>query len=72
MVRRVTRQLLVIMATVVLGGFLGATLVHVAPGFTVDEGELDPRLRPEQKDYSLLPPQVAAAQTVPLGFGDSA
>ena len=60
-----------IMAAVVLGGFLGVTWVHLAPGFTVDEGELDPRLRPEQRDHSLVPPRVAATQTVPLGFGDS-
>lgn len=46
-IRRVTRQLLMIMVTVVLGGFLGATLVRLAPGFTVDEGELDPRLAKE-------------------------
>src|SRR6266404_3081273 len=30
--------------TVVLGGLLGATLVRVAPGFGVDEAELDSRL----------------------------
>ena len=46
-VRRVTRQLLMIMVTVIVGGFLGATLVRLAPGFTVDEGQLDPRLDKE-------------------------
>ena len=46
-IKRLTRQLLMIMVTVVLGGFLGATLVRFAPGFTVDEGELDPRLTHE-------------------------
>jgi hypothetical protein len=61
-----------IMVTVVPGGFLGATLVRVAPGFTADEGELAPRLRPEQKDSSLVAPPDAAAPTVLLGFGDSA
>jgi peptide/nickel transport system permease protein len=30
--------------TVVVGGLLGATLVRVAPGFGIDEGELDSRL----------------------------
>jgi peptide/nickel transport system permease protein len=32
---------------VILGGFLGATLVRVAPGFGVDEEELDSRLNKE-------------------------
>ena len=45
--RRLARQLLLITATVVLGGFLGATLVRWAPGFAVDEAELDPRLTKE-------------------------
>jgi peptide/nickel transport system permease protein len=33
-----------ILITVVIGGFLGATLVRIAPGFGVDEEELDARL----------------------------
>ena len=33
-----------ILAVVLLGGFLGATLVRLAPGFGVDEEELDARL----------------------------
>jgi peptide/nickel transport system permease protein len=33
-----------IVITVLLGGFLGATLVRLAPGFSVDEEELDARL----------------------------
>jgi len=33
-----------IVLTVVLGGLLGATLVRVAPGFGIDEAELDSRL----------------------------
>jgi peptide/nickel transport system permease protein len=33
-----------IVVTVLLGGFLGATLVRLAPGFGVDEEELDARL----------------------------
>ena len=33
-----------ILLTVVIGGFLGATLVRVAPGFGMDEEELDARL----------------------------
>jgi peptide/nickel transport system permease protein len=40
-VARHTCDLLLI---VLLGGLLGATLVRVAPGFSVDERELDPRL----------------------------
>jgi len=41
------RRIATIAATVVLGGFLGATLVRLAPGFGVDEQELDSRLRNE-------------------------
>jgi len=33
-----------ILITVVIGGFLGATLVRLAPGFGVDEDQLDTRL----------------------------
>jgi len=33
-----------ILVTVLIGGFLGATLVRLAPGFGVDEEELDARL----------------------------
>jgi peptide/nickel transport system permease protein len=33
-----------ILITVLIGGFLGATLVRLAPGFGVDESELDARL----------------------------
>jgi peptide/nickel transport system permease protein len=35
---------LAILATVLLGGFLSATLVRLAPGFDADERELDPHL----------------------------
>jgi peptide/nickel transport system permease protein len=34
-------------ATVLLGGLLSATLVRLAPGFAVDEQQLDPRLNTE-------------------------
>ena len=33
-----------LLATVLLGGFLSATLVRLAPGFDADERELDPHL----------------------------
>jgi len=35
---------LALVATVLVGGFLSATLVRLAPGFDVDERELDPHL----------------------------
>lgn len=41
---RLARHAARIALTVVLGGLLGATLVRVAPGFGVDETELDSRL----------------------------
>jgi len=45
--RRIARHALTIVATVVLGGFLSATLVRLAPGFNVDERQLDPHLNSE-------------------------
>ena len=46
-IRRASRHLLMASATVLLGGLLGATLTRVAPGFGLDERELDPRLSQE-------------------------
>ena len=46
-IRRLLRHLLTLLLTVLLGGLLGATLVRLAPGFGVDEQELDPRLNRE-------------------------
>jgi len=42
--RQVLRQARRILLTALLGGLLGATLVRLAPGFGVDERELDSRL----------------------------
>lgn len=44
MLSRLARHAARIAGTLILGGFLGATLVRVAPGFGVDEAELDSRL----------------------------
>src|SRR5215470_12643830 len=44
MLSRFARHTARITGTLILGGFLGATLVRVAPGFGVDEAELDSRL----------------------------
>lgn len=45
--RPLSRLILRVAIVLVLGGFLGATLVRVAPGFGVDEEELDSRLSKE-------------------------
>jgi peptide/nickel transport system permease protein len=45
--RRIARHGLTLIATVLLGGLLSAILVWLAPGFNVDERELDPRLNAE-------------------------
>src|SRR3989442_3628969 len=42
--RILLRHLLALLLTALLGGLLGATLVRFAPGFGVDERELDTRL----------------------------
>src|SRR5271156_2500885 len=44
MAQRIARHALAIVATVLLGGLLSATLVRLAPGFDADEAELDPHL----------------------------
>ncbi|HUA14438.1 MAG TPA: ABC transporter permease [Verrucomicrobiae bacterium] len=43
-VRRIARHTAALVATALLGGLLSATLVRLAPGFDVDEAELDPHL----------------------------
>lgn len=44
LVRRLLRHFSVLLLTVLLGGLVGATLVRFAPGFGVEEEELDTRL----------------------------
>lgn len=44
MLKRIAQHGLTLVATVLLGGFLSATLVRLAPGFDVDEAQLDPHL----------------------------
>lgn len=44
---RIARHAVAILATILLGGFLSATLVRLAPGFDADEQQLDPRLSAE-------------------------
>lgn len=45
--RQIARHGLTLIATVLLGAFLSAVLVRCAPGFNVDEEELDPHLNSE-------------------------
>jgi peptide/nickel transport system permease protein len=45
--RKLARHAAMIVTVLLLGGFLGATLVRLAPGFGVDEQELDSRLNHE-------------------------
>jgi peptide/nickel transport system permease protein len=47
MLRTIARHLTSIVALVLLGGLLSATLVRMAPGFDSDERELDPSLNAE-------------------------
>lgn len=42
--RKLARHGLAVVATALLGGFLSATLVRLAPGFDADEAQLDPHL----------------------------
>ena len=45
--RKIARHGLTLVATALLGGFLSATLVRFAPGFDVDEAQIDPHLNSE-------------------------
>jgi peptide/nickel transport system permease protein len=45
--RKILRHGIALVATVLLGGLLSATLVRLAPGFDSDEAELDPHLSAE-------------------------
>ncbi len=45
--RKMARHGLAIAATALLGGLLSTALVRLAPGFDVDEAELDPHLNSE-------------------------
>ena len=47
MLNRIARHGLLLVATVLVGGLLSAVLVRLAPGFDVDEQQLDPRLNSE-------------------------
>ncbi len=42
--KKIAGHLLGLIATILIGGFLSASLVRLAPGFEVDERELDPHL----------------------------
>jgi peptide/nickel transport system permease protein len=42
--RKIARHGLILVATVLLGGFLSAAMVRLAPGFDMDEAALDPHL----------------------------
>jgi peptide/nickel transport system permease protein len=42
--KKIANHLIVLVATVLIGGFLSAVLVRLAPGFDTDERELDPHL----------------------------
>jgi peptide/nickel transport system permease protein len=46
-IQRIARHALALVAIVLLGGFLSAVLVRLAPGFDADEQQLDPRLSAE-------------------------
>ena len=45
--RKIARHGIAILATALIGGFLSATLVRLAPGFDADEAQLDPHLSSE-------------------------
>lgn len=50
LLKRIGVRAAVLVTVVLLGGFVAATLLRVAPGFGVDERELDPRLSESSKE----------------------
>jgi peptide/nickel transport system permease protein len=64
-IRALPKHLLRIALTILLGGLLGATLVRLAPGFGVDERELDARLSTQSIE---LLRQSHASQRNILGY----
>jgi peptide/nickel transport system permease protein len=48
-VRKLSLQAMKLLATVLLGGLLSATLVRLAPGYGLEEGELDSRLSAQSR-----------------------
>ena len=50
MVRIIGRHLLIILITALVGGLLGATLVRLAPGFGIQESDLDAQLSAETRE----------------------
>ena len=50
MVRIIGRYLLIILITALVGGLLGATLVRLAPGFGIQESDLDAQLSAETRE----------------------
>src|SRR5690242_11218319 len=48
-IRTLGRHLIIILITALLGGLLGATLVRMAPGFGIQESDLNPQLSAETR-----------------------
>jgi peptide/nickel transport system permease protein len=61
-IRRLLRHLLTLCVTVLLGGLLGATLVRLAPGFGVDQQELNTQLN--QASIQILRQSHAGEQDI--------
>ena len=64
---RIVRHAVAILATILLGGLLSATLVRLAPGFDADEQQLDPRLSAE----SVRTLRESRAQEQPAGIREA-
>jgi peptide/nickel transport system permease protein len=64
--RRLGRHAARILIVLLLGGFLGATLVRLAPGFGIDEEELDSRLN--QDSIQALRQSLAMNRSLPAFY----
>ncbi len=50
LVQKFAGRLVLLVAVTLIGGFLAATLIRFAPGYSVDERELDPRLNQASRE----------------------
>ena len=63
---KLARQAALMMAIILLGGFFSATLMRIAPGFDVDERQLDPHLNAQSLEA--LRQQHAASDNILLYY----
>src|SRR5436190_1086850 len=65
---RILMRLVLLGATIVASGLIAATMVRLAPGFNVDEQQLDSRLNEQSREY--LRQQHAGERNIFVFYGN--